>query len=174
MEKLNAIVSRFGAAAKTKLANPAATGEPEDQLRAPLERLFEDLAVLCGFKAEYFAAVGETALSTLKTRPDYAITMRKVLVGYVEVKAPERDLIHVDTVATTGSNGKSFSRCPICFTPMATPSVCGKPANSSVRSLNWMETSKNLVQNSPRRSSCFNGSTTSFAGNRFRRSLHQS
>lgn len=88
MEKLNAIVSRFGAAAKTKLANPAATGEPEDQLRAPLERLFEDLAVLCGFKAEYFAAVGETALSTLKTRPDYAITMRKVLVGYVEVKAP--------------------------------------------------------------------------------------
>lgn len=88
MEKLNAIVSRFGAAAKAKLANPAATGEPEDQLRAPLERLFEDLAVLCDFTAEWFSAGGESALSTLKTRPDYAITMRKVLVGYVEVKAP--------------------------------------------------------------------------------------
>ena len=33
-------------------------------------------------------AVGESSLSTLKTRPDYAITLRNVLVGFVEVKAP--------------------------------------------------------------------------------------
>src|SRR5438270_13833397 len=36
---LRSAVSAFGADAKAKLANPAATGEPEDQLRAPLERL---------------------------------------------------------------------------------------------------------------------------------------
>ncbi len=82
------VVSRFGVAAKAKLTNPGATGEPEDQLRAPLETLFGDLAELCGLKRKWLAAVGESSLSTLKTRPDYAITLRKVLVGYVEVKAP--------------------------------------------------------------------------------------
>ncbi len=46
------------------------------------------MAELCGFQREWLAAVGESSLSTLKTRPDYAITLRSVLVGYVEVKAP--------------------------------------------------------------------------------------
>jgi hypothetical protein len=88
MLDLKTTIARFGAEAKAKLANPAASGEPEEQLRAPLERLFSDLAELCGFQRELFAAVGESALPTLKTRPDYAITLRNVLVGYVEVKAP--------------------------------------------------------------------------------------
>ena len=88
MSELKTAVSRFGAEAKAKLANPAATGAPEDQLRAPLEGLFFDLAELCGFQREWLAAVGESSLSTLKTRPDYAVTLRSVLVGYVEVKAP--------------------------------------------------------------------------------------
>jgi hypothetical protein len=88
MLDLKTAISRFGADAKAKLSNPGATGEPEDQLRAPLEALFADLAELCGFKCEWVAAVGESSLSTLKTRPDYAITLHNVLVGFVEVKAP--------------------------------------------------------------------------------------
>lgn len=88
MPDLQEAIARFGAEAKSKLSNPSATGEPEDQLRAPLEALFDDLAELCGFKREQVTAVGETSLSMLKTRPDFAITVRNVLVGYVEVKAP--------------------------------------------------------------------------------------
>lgn len=88
MLDLKQAISRFGDEAKAKLANPSATGEPEDQLRAPLEGLFADLAEVCGFKRDWLVAVGETSLSNLKTRPDYAITLRKALVGYVEVKAP--------------------------------------------------------------------------------------
>ncbi len=88
MLDLKKAIARFGAEAKAKLANPTATGEPEDQLRAPLEGLFADLAELCGFKRDWLTAVGESSLSTLKTRPDYAITLRNVLVGFVEVKAP--------------------------------------------------------------------------------------
>jgi len=34
---LQEAVARFGAAASEKLSSPAVTGEPEDQLRAPLE-----------------------------------------------------------------------------------------------------------------------------------------
>src|SRR5882672_4615815 len=88
MLDLKTAISQFGADAKAKLANPGVTGEPEEQLRAPLEVLIADLAELCGFKREWLVAVGESSLSTLKTRPDYAITLRNVLVGYVEVKAP--------------------------------------------------------------------------------------
>ena len=87
MSNLKNAIARFGTNAKAKLANPGATGEPEDQLRAPLETLFADLAVLCGIKQK-LVAVGESSLSRLKTRPDYAITLGNLLVGFVEVKAP--------------------------------------------------------------------------------------
>jgi hypothetical protein len=87
-DQLAAAISTFGAEAKAKLSNPSATGEPEDQLRAPLEGLSADLAELCGFKRAWVAAMGESSLSALKVRPDYAITLRKALIGFVEVKAP--------------------------------------------------------------------------------------
>ncbi len=88
MNDLKKAIADFGAFAKSKLSNPGAQGEPEDQLRAPLEQLFADLAELCQFKRDHLTCVGETSLSSLKTRPDYAITIRNVLVGFVEVKAP--------------------------------------------------------------------------------------
>ena len=87
-QTLRSAIATFGASAKVKLANPAAAGEPEDQLRAPLERLLVDLAELCGLARSAVAAVGESALADIKTRPDYAITVRNTLVGFIEVKAP--------------------------------------------------------------------------------------
>ena len=41
---LPSAISRYGVEAKAKLSNSSASGEPEDQLRAPLETLFPDLA----------------------------------------------------------------------------------------------------------------------------------
>lgn len=81
-------VAEFGALAKAKLNNPSATGEPEDQLRAPFELLLSRLAVLSGFKAATVVAVGETSLSEIRTRPDYAVTVHGALAGFVELKAP--------------------------------------------------------------------------------------
>ena len=80
--------SRFGRAAKAKLANPAAYGEPEDQLRAPFEQLILDLATLVGLPAGAVVAVGETALTAERSRPDYSVTVRSALTGFVELKAP--------------------------------------------------------------------------------------
>ena len=85
---LKDVISDFGREAKSKLANPSVTGSPEDQLRAPLEALFADLAALAGISADDVVAVGETSLADLKTRPDYALTLKNALVGFVEVKAP--------------------------------------------------------------------------------------
>jgi len=81
-------VSDFGVAAKSKLSNPSATGQPEDQLRSPFEHLLLAIAGLSGLQAGHVTAVGESSLSDLKTRPDYAVTVHKALVGFVELKAP--------------------------------------------------------------------------------------
>ncbi|MGE3626984.1 MAG: type ISP restriction/modification enzyme [Hyphomicrobiales bacterium] len=85
---LGAVISEFGAAAKAKLSNPAITGAPEDQLRGPLETLFKDLAEISGMPANAVHLVGETSMADLKTRPDFAVTVNKALVGFIEVKAP--------------------------------------------------------------------------------------
>ncbi len=85
---LRTAIATFGSDAKAKLTNVAATGEPEDQLRAPLERLIADLAELCGLPRTAVTAVGESSLAELKTRPDYAITVQNALLGFIEVKAP--------------------------------------------------------------------------------------
>ena len=53
-------VSKFGASVKPKLANPAISGEPEDQLRGPLETLVRDLAEVGGLPANSVRLVGET------------------------------------------------------------------------------------------------------------------
>lgn len=83
-----AAVSKYGAEAKEKLSNPGAKGEPEDQLRSPFEGLFADLAEARGVPRKSVALVGESSLSDLKTRPDYAVTLGHSLVGFIELKAP--------------------------------------------------------------------------------------
>ena len=62
-------VAEFGALAKAKLDNPSATGEPEDQLRAPFELLLSRLAALAGLKpAHVVPAHGKLGDATLIAR----------------------------------------------------------------------------------------------------------
>jgi hypothetical protein len=79
--------SLFGEMAKGKLANVGASGQPEDQLRAPFETLLKNMAVLANL-SHGVEAVGESSVATLKTRPDYAVTVHNALIGFVELKAP--------------------------------------------------------------------------------------
>jgi hypothetical protein len=81
-------VSRFGASLKAKLSGQGAVGAPEDQLRAPLEALITDIAQILPFKLDDVVVVGESTLSALQTRPDYAVKVRNTLIGFIEVKAP--------------------------------------------------------------------------------------
>jgi hypothetical protein len=81
-------IAEFGTAAKKKLDNPAIAGAPEDQLRNPLESLLHDLAEIDGMPPKAISLVGETTVKHLKSRPDFAVTVHKALVGFIEVKAP--------------------------------------------------------------------------------------
>lgn len=80
---LAAAVSVFGAAVTPRLATKA--GEPEDQMRGPLENLMGALAAAAGVS---FHVVGESSLSDLGVRPDYAALVDGAITGYIEVKAP--------------------------------------------------------------------------------------
>jgi len=79
--------SLFGEMAKGKLANVGASGQPEDQLRSPFEGLLKNMAVLANL-SNGVQAVGESSVASLKTRPDYAVTVHNALIGFVELKAP--------------------------------------------------------------------------------------
>lgn len=81
-------VSHYGVSTKSKLASIAISGAPEDQLRGPLDALMRDLAELGGLPAGSVHLIGETTLSDIKTRPDFAVTVSKALVGFIELKAP--------------------------------------------------------------------------------------
>ncbi|MCL4840449.1 MAG: N-6 DNA methylase [Bryobacteraceae bacterium] len=87
---LASAVSEFGAAAKAKLSSAAASGQPEDQIRAPFEQLLIRLGEILNLPAGSVVAIGEVSASGLKTRPDYAISVRNALVGFVELKAPSK------------------------------------------------------------------------------------
>jgi len=84
-DRINKLVGDFGAAAKAKLNQG---GQPEDQLRNPLEQLFAALADETGLPAGSLTLIGEKSLAEMRTRPDFAVKVRGALIGFIEVKAP--------------------------------------------------------------------------------------
>jgi hypothetical protein len=79
-------VAAFGEAVTRKWGRG---GDPEDQLRAPLEQLLSRLGR--HFRVEA-VSYGEVRLHELRARPDYAVDVggRGSRAGYVEIKAPGR------------------------------------------------------------------------------------
>jgi len=69
----------------TRSKGAAGSGEPEDQLRAPLETLFEDYGRIIG---RAILLTGEPRLRDRVGKPDFAAHDQRLTIGYVEVKAP--------------------------------------------------------------------------------------
>lgn len=74
----------FSATVTSKMSQLTA-GEPEDQLRGPFEALIKEIASQQRISVE---CTGETPLPGRLGKPDYAIHARRLLAGYVELKAP--------------------------------------------------------------------------------------
>jgi len=62
-----------------------APGEPEDQLRSPVETFLSEVGRALGPK---IIAKGESQLPGRLGRPDYAVLASKLLAGYLELKEP--------------------------------------------------------------------------------------
>ncbi|WP_374131932.1 type ISP restriction/modification enzyme [Sphingomonas sp. 28-62-20] len=84
-DQVKKAVGEFGASAKAKLNQG---GQPEDQLRNPIEQLFAGLSTACGHASGAVTLIGEQSLAELRTRPDFAVQFNKALIGFIEVKAP--------------------------------------------------------------------------------------
>lgn len=88
MSTVDEAVSTFGTEAKSKLTSVSVKGGREEQLRTPLEHLFMEMAEICGLDCSALVLIGESALSDLHIRPDFAVSLQNSLIGFVEVKAP--------------------------------------------------------------------------------------
>ena len=84
-DPVNAVVAAFGREVGRKLGRG---GQPEDQLRGPLERLLGRLSRHVGLPDT--VAYGEVSLKDLHARPDYAVDVGNACVGYIELKQPGR------------------------------------------------------------------------------------
>lgn len=62
------------------------SGEPEEQLRSPFEVLMEEAGRIA--VGDAVKAIGETLLADRGGRPDFGISIGRLLCGYVELKAP--------------------------------------------------------------------------------------
>ncbi|HEU68358.1 MAG TPA: hypothetical protein ENN53_03970 [Candidatus Acetothermia bacterium] len=93
----------FAEAVAAKMAARAG-GEPEDQLRTPFENLMTALGYALGWD---LVCKGEAPLPDRLGKPDFAISLRKLLAGYAELKAPG---LGADPQRFTGHNREQWKR----------------------------------------------------------------
>jgi hypothetical protein len=98
-----AALPKFADAVTAKMTS-VTMGEPEDQLRSPFEIFMQDLGRAI---AREVVCTGETRLPNRLGKPDYAVHSGKILIGYVELKAPG---IGATTSRFTGRNADQYWR----------------------------------------------------------------
>ena len=101
--QIHAALQEFAAVVTDKLTQ-ITHGEPEEQLRAPFENFMGAAANAFGWDV---VCTGETPLPDRLGRPDYAVHLKKLLAGYVELKATDTG---VTASRFTGRNLKQFKR----------------------------------------------------------------
>ncbi len=100
-DEVAGIVSRFGAETKQRLAG---VGEPEEALRTPIDHLMTAIGDLIGKQT---ILDGETHLSEISSRPDFAVRVKGAVVGYLEVKQAGLSL---DPATFAGHNKDQWNR----------------------------------------------------------------
>jgi hypothetical protein len=103
MTTIHEALRAFAESVKSKMTQMTA-GEPEDQLRGPFENFMAATASVLGLN---IVCTGETPLPGHLGRPDYAIHVKKLLAGYVELKAPG---IGADFKRFSGHNRDQWKR----------------------------------------------------------------
>lgn len=68
-------------------------GEGEARLGGPLERLIASVGNLIGVSTVPY---GQVSLKSIRARPDYAVDVANVRVGYIELKSPDRKALPPD------------------------------------------------------------------------------
>jgi hypothetical protein len=98
---LGEAVSAFGAVCRAKLSGP---GDREAAIRSPLEGLLGAGGRALGVPAVFHDEVRDT---TRQVRPDYGVSVKGAITGYVEVKAPAKS---IDPASLTGHDKRQWER----------------------------------------------------------------
>ncbi len=98
---LGSAISEFGATCKEKLSGP---GDREAKIRSPLEVLLGAAGKSIGVPAVFHDEVRDTER---QVRPDYGVSVKGAITGYVEVKAPGKT---IDPAALTGHDKRQWDR----------------------------------------------------------------
>lgn len=98
---LSDAVATFGQACRAKLSGP---GDREAAIRTPLEGLLGAGGQALGVKAVFHDEVRDTER---QVRPDYGVSVKGAITGYVEVKAPGKS---IDPTALTGHDRVQWER----------------------------------------------------------------
>jgi hypothetical protein len=85
MTILSNALGTLGLDLKKKLAQPVISGDPEEQLRTPLDIFLRSAAE--AFDLSDVNVIGEVQMADIGSRPDFAVTVGGALTGFVEVKA---------------------------------------------------------------------------------------
>ena len=102
-EPADIALASFGYEVSRKLGRG---GQPEDQLRGPIERLLCELSRHVGLRDT--VAYGEVELKNLRARPDYAVDVENARVGYLELKQPGRGVPLTSTWRPTPRERKQW------------------------------------------------------------------
>ena len=102
-DALHRALRTFADAVARKSGAPFDAGA-EEQLRGPFEGLLAEAAAAFGMDV---VCTGEAALPNRLGRPDFAVSRRGALVGYVELKAPG---VGADSRRFRGRNRQQFKR----------------------------------------------------------------
>ena len=100
---IHSALQDFAASVTAKMTQ-VALGAPEDQLRGPFETFMDEVGHAFGWNV---VCTGETPLPDRLGRPDYAVHLNQLLVGYVELKAPG---VGVTAIHFKGHNRNQFKR----------------------------------------------------------------
>ena len=95
MTDFNSLIAEFGRQVQENLRT--GNGEPEAQLTTPVATLLQNFGALHSMKVvpvreTSLRAAGGGAVSEGLVRPDYAVWVNDVLTGYVELKAPGKNI----------------------------------------------------------------------------------
>ncbi|MEB3160631.1 MAG: type ISP restriction/modification enzyme [Synechocystis sp.] len=80
---------RFAIEVTRKFSLSSISFNPEDQLKSPIEALLKDIGNLLQLHLDSVTEVQEKALSG---RPDFGIAINQLLIGHIELKAPQKDI----------------------------------------------------------------------------------
>jgi hypothetical protein len=82
-------LKRLATEVSRKFSLSSISFNPEDQLKSPIETLLKDIGNLLQLNINSVTEVQEKALSG---RPDFGIAINQLLIGHIELKAPDKDI----------------------------------------------------------------------------------